>query len=162
MNPQLTLYLQELRRQLDKLCGAIDGLNAEQLNWKPPVEESNSIYVIATHTLGNMRGWVLGICCGQPIDRDRAAEFASSGADAAPLIERARTLRREIEAAFATLPVESLDELREARQNLWGAGTTRPVTGREAILHALEHAANHVGHIEITRDLALSNFGGRS
>jgi uncharacterized damage-inducible protein DinB len=110
--------------------------------------------VIATHTLGNVRAWVLGICCGQPIDRDRAAEFASSGEDAAPLIERARALGREIEAAFATLDAGSLDELREARQNLWGAGTTRPVTGREAILHALEHAANHIGHIEITRDLA--------
>jgi len=154
MNAELTLYLAELQRQLDKLCEAIEGLDAEQLNWKPPVDASNSIYVIATHTLGNVRGWVLGICCGQPIDRDRAAEFVSSGADAAPLVERARALGREIEAAFAALPVESLDELREARQNLWGAGTTRPVSGREAILHALEHAANHTGHIEITRDLA--------
>ena len=154
MSPQLALYLQELQRQLDKLCGAIDGLDAEQLNWKPPVEGSNSCYVIATHTLGNVRAWVLGICCGQPIDRDRAAEFASSGEDAAPLMERGRALGREIEAAFATLDAGSLDELREARQNLWGAGTTRPVTGREAILHALEHAANHIGHIEITRDLA--------
>ena len=154
MNAQLSLYLTELQRQLDKLCEAIEGLSPEQLNWRPPVENSNSCFVIATHTLGNVRGWVLGICCGQPIDRDRAAEFASSGADAAPLIERARALGREIEAAFATLPVESLDELREARQNLWGAGTTRPVTGREAILHALKHAANHIGHMEITRDLA--------
>jgi hypothetical protein len=154
MNVQLTLYRQELQRQIDKLCAIIEGLSAEQLNWKPPVEESNSIYVLATHTLGNIRGWVLGICCGQPIDRDRAAEFVVSGPDAAPLIERAQALGRDIEAAFGTLDAASLDELREARQNLWGAGTTHPVSGREAILHALEHAANHIGHIEITRDLA--------
>jgi uncharacterized damage-inducible protein DinB len=49
---------------------------------------------------------------------------------------------------------ESLDELREPRQQLWGAGTSQPVTGREAILHVISHAAEHVGHIGLTRDLA--------
>ena len=156
MNDELTLYLTELRRQVDKLCQSIEGLSAEQLNWRPPVPEANSIYVIATHTLGNVRGWVLGICCGHPIDRDRAAEFTAAGSDANDLIERTRGLLHEIEAAFAKLPAESLSELREARQNLWGAGTTRPVTGREAILHAIAHAANHLGHIDVTRDLALA------
>lgn len=156
MNDELTLYATELQRQLDKLCQALDGLSAEQLNWRPPVPDANSIYVIVTHTLGNVRGWVLGICCGHPIDRDRAAEFTATGSDANDLIERTRGLLHEIEEAFAKLPAQSLSERREPRQSLWGAGTTDPVSGRGAILHAIEHAANHLGHIDVTRDLALA------
>ncbi len=156
MNAELTVYNAELRRQLDKLCDALDGLSAKQLNWRPPAPDTNSVYVIATHTLGNIRGWVLGICCSQPIDRDRAAEFQASGTDAGVLVACARALAQEIEAALRVLPPESLDEPREARQDLWGAGTTHPFTGREALLHALEHIANHLGHIDVTRDLALA------
>ena len=160
MNAEVAVYNTELRRQLDKLCEAIGELSPQQLDWRPGVAEANSISVIATHTLGNMRGWVLGICCGQPIDRDRAAEFRVAGGDATTLVTRARALAQEIEAALGKLAPESLDQLREARQNLWGAGTTRPVTGREAILHALEHIANHVGHIEITLDLLRAGAAG--
>ena len=153
MNAELTLYAGEIKTLIDKLTASLDGLDAEQLNWKPPVADANSIFVIVTHTLGNIRAWVLGICCGQPIDRDRPAEFASSGPNAAPLVERARELAREVEDALAGLDPSTLDDLREARQRLWGAGTAEPVTGRAAILHAIEHASEHLGHIGITKDL---------
>ena len=74
-------YLTEIQRLLDRLCGAIAGLTGEQLNWKPPFPDGNSVFVIATHTLGNVEAWVLGIACDAAIDRDRAAEFRSSGVE---------------------------------------------------------------------------------
>lgn len=148
------MYNKELQRRIERICVAIEGLTGEQLNWRPSIPDANSCYVIATHTLGNIRAWVLGICCGQEIERDRAAEFRAEGDDAAPIIERARALQQEIGEALAGLEPSTLDEVRPARQQLWGAGTAEPVTGREALLHAIEHAAQHLGQIELTRDLA--------
>jgi uncharacterized damage-inducible protein DinB len=149
-------YLIEINKLLDRLCGAIENLTEDQLNYKPPFPEANSVFVIATHTLGNAEAWVLGIACGRPIDRDRAAEFRSSGADAKPLIERARDLSRQFDEGLAALPDEALDVRREVSQSHWGAGETHDVSPREALLHVIEHAANHLGHIEVTRDLALA------
>src|ERR1700675_3666601 len=97
MNSELEQYMKELRRLFDKLCQSIEGLSEQQLNWHPPAPDANSIYVIATHTLGNARAWILGIACGQPIERDRQAEFRASGADAAPLAVAARALLAEME-----------------------------------------------------------------
>jgi hypothetical protein len=152
-------YTTELRRLFGRLEQALDGLTKQELNYHPPVAEANSIYAISTHTLGNARAWILGICCGHPIERDRPAEFRALGKDATPIIDNARSLLEDIERSLRALVPESLNELREPRQQLWGAGTSEPVTGREAILHALSHAAEHIGHIGITRDLAKAALG---
>jgi uncharacterized damage-inducible protein DinB len=156
MTNELTLYLNQLKLSFDRLRDVLDGLTEAQLNWKPPATDVNSIYIIATHMLGNAQGWVLGICCGQPIDRDREAEFRASGTSAAPLIERANELQQQIETGLSALDPKSLDTQREARQRLWGAGTARPVTGREALMHAIDHFSIHLGQIQITRDLAMA------
>jgi uncharacterized damage-inducible protein DinB len=155
-NGEIDQYAKELRKLFGRLCKSVEGLSDEQLNWRPPAAQTNSIFAIATHTLGNARAWILGICCGAPIDRDRPAEFRASGKEASPIVAGAHGLLAEIEPALRKLPVESLDELREPRQQLWGAGTVEPVTGREAILHVVEHFATHLGQIEVTRDLAVS------
>ncbi|MBI4571386.1 MAG: hypothetical protein HY723_05500, partial [Chloroflexi bacterium] len=60
MNGELDLYLTQLKALLAELCEKIAGLSEAQLNWRPPVAEGNSIFVIATHTLGNAEAWVLG------------------------------------------------------------------------------------------------------
>jgi len=152
MNAELTVYTEELKHLLDRLVQSLEGLTGEQLNWRPPAPETNSIFVIATHTMGNLEAWVLGIVCAQPIERDRPAEFASSGQDAAPLVARARELGRRFEEALATLS-EPLDAMREPQQQHWGIGQTRPVSIREGFMHTIEHAAIHLGEIGVTRDL---------
>ncbi len=160
MTPELTLYAAQLQTLIDRVCQAVEELGGAQLNWRPPVAEANSVYVIATHTLGNAEAWVLGIACGQPIERDRPAEFRSSGADAAPIVARARDLQRRFDDALRALPDSALDELRDAPPYLWGAGEARQVSAREALIHVIEHASNHLGHIDLTRDLALANAKG--
>lgn len=157
---EIDQYIKELRKLFDRLCKAVEGLSDAHLNWRAPAAQTNSIYAIATHTLGNARAWILGICCGAPIERDRPAEFRAAGTEASPIIASARGLLAEIEDALRKLPAESLGELREPRQQLWGAGTAEAVTGREAILHVIEHYATHLGQIEITRDLVLAQTNG--
>lgn len=156
MNAERTAYLNQIQRTLDRLCEAIGGLSNEQLNWRPPVTDANSIFVIATHTLGNAEAWVLGIVCGRPIERDRPAEFRSSGPDAGPIIERARELSHRIDSALRGLPDGALDEQRSPSQQHWGAGDAVSVSVRDALMHVVEHANSHLGHIEVTRDLALA------
>lgn len=157
MTGELALYEAQLKHLLDRLCVAIEGLDGVQLNWRPPAPDANSVYVIAAHVLGNAEAWVLGIACGQPIERDRPAEFAAAGTDAAPLIARARDLARRFEEALGALPPQALDEVRQPSPTLWGEGTPRPVTVREALMEVIEHAAIHIGQIHITRDLALAS-----
>jgi hypothetical protein len=76
---EIDTYTKELRRIFERLCEALDGLSERELNWHPPLAEANSIYAIATHTLGNARAWILGICCDQPIERDRPGGVPRAG-----------------------------------------------------------------------------------
>lgn len=156
MTGELDLYLTQLKALLAELCEKIGGLSEAQLNWRPPVAEGNSIFVIATHTLGNAEGWVLGIACRQPIERDRPAEFRAAGASAAPIVAKAGELARRIDEALAGLSDAMLGETRQAPAQLFGAGEPRTVTVREALMHVVHHAAIHIGHIQITRDLAIA------
>ena len=145
----------QIRSILERVCACLDGLSEAQLNWRPPIDGGNSVYVIATHTLGNARAFVLGIACGQPLERDRLAEFRASGRDAADLTARARRLVDDIESALAGLSASDLDRRLLPPKSLWGEGEAQEISVRQAILHVVEHASIHLGQLQITRDLAL-------
>jgi uncharacterized damage-inducible protein DinB len=155
MDAEIGTYSRELQSLLARICGCLDGLDEAQLNWRPPVAAGNSIYVIASHTLGNVRAWVLGIACGQPVTRDRPAEFRASGRDASALVAVAQRLSSEIDAALSALPLSALDRRLVPPQSLWGEGDPYEISVREAIMHVVEHASLHLGQLQITRDMAL-------
>ena len=46
--------------------------------WKRQNQDSNSIGNLMLHLAGNVREWIVGGIGGQPVDRDRSAEFAAS------------------------------------------------------------------------------------
>ena len=154
MNAEIETYSGQIRPLLERICGCLEGLNESQLNWRPPIDGANSPYVIATHTLGNARAWVLGIACGRPVERDRPAEFRASGR-AAAVVARARDLSRQIEEALAALPPSALDGRLVPPPSLWGEGEPHEISVREALLHVVEHASIHLGQLQLTRDMAL-------
>lgn len=154
MNSELAVYADQLHRFFDRLDGCVRGLDEATLNWQPPVAEPNSVFALATHILGNAEGWILGIACGQRIPRDREAEFVARGSSAAPLLDRSQELLQRIDGALAALPEGAPDEMRDPTQALWGVGTTHPVSVREAIMHVIEHAGLHLGHIDMVTELA--------
>ena len=155
MDAEIGTYSRELQSLLARVCGCLDGLDEAQLNWRLPVAAGNSVYVIASHTLGNVRAWVLGIACGQPVTRDRPAEFRASGRDASALVAAAQRLSSEIDAALSALPPSALDRRLVPPQSLWGDGDPYEISVREAIMHVVEHASLHLGQLQITRDMAL-------
>jgi uncharacterized damage-inducible protein DinB len=155
MDAEIESLSRQIRSILERVWGCLEGLSEAQLNWKPPIDGGNSVCVIATHTLGNARAFVLGIACGQPLERDRPAEFRASGRDAADLVTRGRRLSDDIERALARLLPADLNRRLLPPQSLWGEGQAQEISVREAILHVVEHASIHLGQLQITRDLAL-------
>lgn len=154
MTAEIETYSREIRSLLQSICACLDGLSEEQLNWQPPMDGANSAYAIAVHTLGNARAYVLGIACGQPIHRDRPAEFRASGR-IADLVVEAQRLSQEIDAALAALSPSALDERLVPSQALSGESEPYEISVREALLHVVEHASTHLGQLQITRDLVL-------
>lgn len=154
MDAETVMYESQIRSIVGRVLGQLEGLSEEQLNWRPPSEGSNSAYVIAAHTLGNARAWVLGIACGREMGRDRPAEFRASGGHA-HLAEEARQLSEKIGEALAALPASALERRLRPPQELWGEGEPREISVRQALIEVVEHASIHLGELQVTRELAL-------
>ena len=154
MNAEIETYSRWIRSLLKRVPACLEGLSEAQMNWRPPIEGANSAYVIAAHTVGNARAWVLGIACGQEMGRDRPAEFRAAGSYA-QLAEETQELLREIEAALTALDASALDRRVVPSQELWGDEEVREISVRQALLTVVEHASIHLGELHVTRDLAL-------
>lgn len=136
-------------RSLDGFMKIVDDLSVDELNWQPPSPDANSIYALATHTLGNVRMHVFRVLLGQTIDRDRDGEFRSVADDSNVPIPAWPALRAEVETALESLPPEAMDQTFE--HPVFG-----PLSGREVMMVMMRHTSEHLGHVELTRDLIVS------
>jgi uncharacterized damage-inducible protein DinB len=151
--PEIEGYITALRALRAEMLSSYEGLDADALNWKPPVKETNSLYQLATHVAGSDAYWLLQVIGGTDIHRDRRAEFEAAGDDMASLRtkiaqnEKAseEVLRRLNESDMAT----AHDSAMVAHDSRW------------CILHVIEHWSRHVGHAELTRQLYESTSAGR-
>lgn len=128
---------------------AIDGLPPVALNWKPGGEDTNSIAVLAFHSLKSTRQW-LCVAVDVPLpERDRDAEFEASFDDPASLI-----------AFVDEMSAECRNLLKNGQGTDWGAmrhhwddSQNREFPAAWALIHALEHLREHIGHIGLTRQI---------
>jgi uncharacterized damage-inducible protein DinB len=155
MNPEIDIYSRYIREKIAQLHAAVDGLSEDDLNRAPDLPGANSPYVLVTHTLGNIRAWVLGITCGQDLRRDRPAEFRSHGTYD-ELGVAARSLSAEVEAALQKLDPMTLGDHFTPTQELWGEGTPTEFERRACLAHVLEHAGIHLGHVHMTVEMLRS------
>ncbi len=155
MNAEIAAYDAYIRDRLSLAVDCLSDLTEAQLNWRPPIDGANSAYALAAHTLGNARAWVLGIACGRDVDRDRPGEFAATGESAARLRGDVARLSAEITEALAALEPVRLDHRLVPPQVLRGGTKTHEISVRDALMQVVEHASLHLGHLEMTRDLAL-------
>lgn len=139
--------LEELAALHRRLREAVFALDQAALDWAP-TDGANSIAVLVTHTVGSELDW-LHIAGGRSIERDRDAEFRAKGrgaGDLAALVERAEhTIPELVRSAVAG----GLETVRRSR-------ASREVTAAYCLQHALAHTAEHVGQIELTRQLATA------
>jgi hypothetical protein len=140
------IYAHSITGSIERIIACMDGLKAEQMNWKPTAQDTNSLYVLAVHTMANAEQTVLRVLGGEDIPRERDEEFLATGESADWIQERWSALKPKLEASLAILPQEALDKQYEHPRR--GA-----ISGYQALLITATHAAEHVGHAEVTRDL---------
>jgi hypothetical protein len=154
MSAEIETYRRELRFVLGEVGVALAGLSAAELEWRPDTGSANSASAIASHVVGSTRVYALGFGCGLPVERDRAAEFAASHARSETLISAIDALMKEIDAALDALEIATLERRFLPPRELWGTGQIVEISGRDALVEGIRHAALHLGELRLTRDLA--------
>jgi uncharacterized damage-inducible protein DinB len=142
--PEVEAFRGRIKRELDRIVKALDGLDEEAVNWKPNAPSANSLLVLATHTLGAAEDHVVRQVAGKTITRSRDAEFATKGS-AEGLRARADEVKRRIDDALNGFDPARLGDERDTPSG--------KRTARDMLVHAVAHASEHAGQAELTRDL---------
>ncbi len=141
--------MNELREQIKSM---LEGLPEEALDWKPIQEEgelaTNSFAAIVTHLAGSAIYLIKEVVGGQPVHRDREAEFTVRRMNASTLKGRLDGAVKIVEEVLSPLREGQMDEDRKYRD--------RMAKVRWIILHVIEHTALHLGHMQLTRQLWLA------
>ncbi|GAA4832549.1 DinB family protein [Saccharopolyspora rosea] len=143
-----TEFLRYADRALDRLAGIVTDLGDETANLRPDLPGANSPYQILIHCLGVVEWWIGHVVADRAVARDRAAEFTATGpvGEVGARVEEAkRTLRSDLAA---------LDPEREVHpeHRSWIPADVR-MTHDTVLLHVLEELYQHLGQLEITRDV---------
>ncbi len=149
-------YLFYVDTALDGMVEIVTDLGDELANTRPDIDGANSPYVILTHCLGVMEYWGGHIVAGRPNLRDRAAEFTATGA-VGDLVERVRQARDQLASDVA-----DADPYAPPRNPMPHDDDPVPATQGHVLLHVYEELAQHLGQIEITRDVLQSRATGAS
>ena len=128
------------------------GLSDKDLNRPLTLPETNTLFALATHLVGAGEFWVLVVAGGRNIPRDRSAEFQASGSLADLTARYERWIAGLHEVLDALLPDQMEQRIDLSRYRSTSSGSEK-VSVREALLHAVEHSALHLGQIQITRQI---------
>jgi uncharacterized damage-inducible protein DinB len=142
------LFWHYISSSIDQIFSTMDELSTEEINWLP-LPHANSLYVLATHTLGNTAENLLEVLCGQPTYRQREAEFASQGESTEALRTKWQELRAQIERELAKVDNSALDQPRQHPRR-------GEMLGRAVLIVVARHCAEHMGQAFLTRDLILA------
>lgn len=149
----------QLRTAIDDLFTTLDGIPDETFNtWKPAAarddgHEMNTFAAIATHVLGAAHFMTMVAVGGAPDDRDREAEFHATGS-VADLRARYDAWLDELHTLLNGLTEEDL-----SRETTVERYTEHGLLTGEALLHALDHTAIHLGHLQVQRQLWEAETG---
>jgi uncharacterized damage-inducible protein DinB len=148
-DPILTSARDILRRCRDDLRAAVDGLPPDALNWRPAGDDTNSIAVLAHHSLTSTHVW-LAVAVDEPLpDRDRPSEFGFNADTAEVLLAHADRLFEDC----LDLVGKSRTVDWAALRSHWDAGRDVQLFAAWALIHALEHLREHIGQMSLTRQL---------
>jgi uncharacterized damage-inducible protein DinB len=148
---ETALFCRYILSSLDRLMQCLEGLNHEQLNWRPAAPHTNSLYVLAVHTLANTEENILHTLYNRPGSRDRELEFQAQATSIDHLKQHWQALRPRLQEAIQSLPREELlQERTHPRRGL--------VTGLDILIVVARHAAEHLGQAELTRDIVISTL----
>ena len=105
---------------------------------------------MVVHLVGSETYWMKEVISGQKIVRDRDAEFVTKGLSVPELQAKLGAVDKVTKEILPALTEKHLEEGRKWRE--------RPVSVRWCILHVIEHYAQHLGHMQLTRQLWLAKL----
>ena len=155
----MLLVARSIERSLTSLTGklldSLESLPPDALNtWKPAAARDgshamNTFAALAAHAFGAAENWTLIITGAHPATRDRDAEFRAQTTLAA--------LRAKRDAWLADLHTQ-LAAMTEAdfAAPIPPSLVRSDVTGwtvLDGMMHAIDHTALHLGHVQIQRQL---------
>ncbi len=136
-------------RAVDAMAGIVSGLGDGLASTRPGLPGANSPQAILRHCLGVMDFWGGQVVAGREVQRDRDAEFRASGPVAALIADTsAAKARFRVDAAAADLAAPPRGGHPGMRP-----GALEVASQGHALLHVLEEVTQHLGQMEITRDL---------
>ncbi len=150
-HPFFSEYLDRLEALHAAVKEVVDSLDDSEEIDASASSVGSSIAELLAHIAGSETFWIGEMAGGIPSGRVRDEEFEFKGVPAADLLARldaALNLSRRVLAAL------TLDDLTHTRVH---PDSGRTYTVAWSLLHALEHVALHVGHLEITRDVLEEN-----
>ena len=124
----------------------VKGLPKQAFNWRPLERDTNSLAVIVTHMCGVADFWVYQGLSGEDVGRVRDNEFKAVVEREDELLALTARSKARVRTALEGCPSDSLGEIIK----LPGRD---PCTRRWAILHTMDELAQHLGHLELTRQL---------
>ena len=143
-------YLERLTTLHNDIITVLDRLPQVALDWKPG-PEMNSMAVLIAHTAGAEMYWIGDMTVRQSSARVRATEFAVGGLDHNALKMLLDQALIDAQESLAHLTIDQLTEERPTlNSSLMGGGS---YTVAWCLLHALEHTATHVGHVQLMGDM---------
>lgn len=141
-------YLDYCDKALDQYADALGALGDGLVNERLDVPGSNSAFALTAHVCGVMGHWARQVNRGIVVERDRDAEFSARGsvAEAHALLREARARLHEDVAAtdFRAHPAMPPDDSEAA------------TTQGDVLLHVYEEIAQHLGHLDVTRDVLIA------
>lgn len=151
--PEGFLFLVD--RALDGMVAILNTLGDDLANERPDLDGANTPYGIVTHCIGVATWWSGEVAGGVTVPRDREAEFPATG-KVADLIARVPQARQALAEAVAAGDWEGKNR---GAVPAGFADTPIGATRGGALLHVYEELAQHLGHLEITRDILLAGAG---
>jgi Protein of unknown function (DUF664) len=146
---EVDVWLWYVDKALDEMCAIVTELGDDLANRRPDLPGANSPYAILTHCCGVMEGWGGEVIANRPIQRDRPAEFRATGSVAdlvAKVTESKERLRADVVGVqWLSPPAGPVDDD--------DAATPLGQTQGGVLLHVYEELSQHLGQMELTRDL---------
>lgn len=142
------ILTQLLLAKFDEILKLISELPESLVNSRLSVEGSNSPAQILVHCCGMMRRWSSSVNLGVPVPRDREKEFTII-LPKTEVLTLARSTKKKFAEDLSHTQMQAAPAAPPAgrKSEIWLA------TCQGVLFHVYEELCQHLGHLEITRDL---------
>jgi Protein of unknown function (DUF664) len=150
-------YLWFVDHALDEMARIVTELGDEDGNRRPDLPDANSPFAILTHCLGVLEFWPAYMVVDRPFERDRDAEFRATGSVAA-LVERTHAARRQLAEDLTDADLSAAPR----HDPVYPEDVGTPLASSQSglMVHVLREITQHLGQMEITRDVLLATRDG--